>query len=77
MIGKVWVIDENNNKDYKSMENSSPPHQTYKPSAMLKNINLKVDHYTEGKWSIHAPYYRPPPPKKKKKKKKMGQKFLR
>ena len=42
------VIYRDNNKSKTSIENSSPLSQTY------RNLNLKLSHYTGGKWFIHG-----------------------
>ena len=43
------------NTGKKSIENSSPLYQTYTPTLIFKNLNLKVDHNTDGKGFIHGP----------------------
>ena len=41
-------------KGKKSVDKSSPMYQTYAPT-VIKNLNLKVDDRTGGKWFIHGP----------------------
>ena len=45
---------KDNSKNKTSMENSSPPCQTYTPTS-FRNTNLKLDLHMGGKWFIHGP----------------------
>ena len=51
MIGETWVEYKDINKSQKIVFH----HITLTRKLVLRNITLKMDHHTGGKWFIHSP----------------------
>ena len=56
-MGKTSSVYTDENKGKKSISNSSPSYQiSY--LCFFRNIHIKVDHHTGGKWFIRKPKHR-------------------